>query len=218
MGRGMDYIKEYEDLKLRSPISNENFEVKVISSVIDQNDINSIYKALSEKDFSFVQEATGQKVWHDVLSDTIKNKIKEKAQGAILEILDLDDMEYSVVNYSFKNGYTPQLFPHYDTRDSQRITFNVKIGENFKWGIVVENKTYHLNAGEAIILSGTQQQHWREKIEITKNDSVDMILCFFKYKEDKPLDEKHFEIMQSRTSFLQNALNNIDPFVKDKNE
>ena len=45
-----------------------------------------------------------------------------------------------------------------------------------------------------------------------------MILCFFKYKEDKPLDEKHFEIMQSRTSFLQNALNNIDPFVKDKNE
>jgi hypothetical protein len=209
-------VEKYEEIKAGEPIDNQDFEIKICDNILSNEDIDRVYTLMSEKEHSFIQQHTGQKIWSSILSDDILVKIGKAANSFSPAELNLDEIEYSVVRYSMKNGFTPQLFPHYDNRDSQRVTFNIKLGENFKWGIVVENKTYHLNPGQAIIFSGTQQQHWREKIEVKEDDYVDMIFCFFKYKEDLPHKPNYHEIMQRRTSFLQAITESKDPHIMEQ--
>jgi len=215
-----DVLERYNNLKKEAPISNEDFEIRTFDDILTSDEIALVYEQMSKTEPVFIQEATSQKVWHDVLPQEIIKKIKQKIFEIAPEELDLDRMEYSIANYSLKNGYQPTLFPHYDTRDSQMVTFNIKLGENFKWKVFVENEGYDISVGGALIMSGTQQIHWREKIELKEEDYVDMILCFFPYKVDKPLDKDHFLIMGNRTSLLQQRTGHMDPFfvpLKEKN-
>ena len=110
----------------------------------------------------------------------------------------LSEISYAI--YSPKFGYKPKLFPHFDTHaaDGQRITVDIQIKStlDFNWGIVVEEKPFYINNNEALVFSGTQQIHWREKKELKSDDEIHLVFAHFKYAKDKPFSPLQRQILE----------------------
>lgn len=206
----MSYIRDYESLKISQPeISNQSFEVLIADNVLLPEHIDEIYKTINnvKDEDTRINEWSGVKVWHKTLfSKDIEERIINVARQYIKEDIILDT-DYSFARYSKEYGFNPKLFPHYDTRDAQRITFDIQIKTDEPWALVVENKQYDLKDNQALIFSGTQQIHWREKKELSKNSRIDMLFCHLKYKNPKPFDLNQNVILEERSKFLMEYTN-----------
>jgi hypothetical protein len=56
--------------------------------------------------------------------------------------------------------------PHTD-REQCKYTVDLCVNQNETWGIFVDGEEYHLEKGDALIYSGTDHLHYREKIQPT---------------------------------------------------
>jgi hypothetical protein len=194
----------YEDLVRSQPkISNQDFEPLVVKDVLLPEHILEIYEtilALPEEK-TRVQPWAGHKIWDTRFSKNLEDRISFIAQSALGEDIKLN-YDYSFARYSRKFGYECKLFPHYDTRDSQRITFDIQLRASEPWALVVENKKFLLENNQALIFAGTQQIHWRENIQISQDAEIDMLFCHLEYTNSKPLDEDQEAVLRDRANFL----------------
>jgi hypothetical protein len=194
----------YEDLlKIQPKVSNQDFEVKIAKDVLLPEHIDQIYEIINNtsEDDTRVQPWAGHKVWDVKFSKDIEDRITSVAQAIVGDQVTLD-FDYSFARYSPKFGYKCKLFPHYDTRDSQRITFDIQLRASEPWSVVVENVAYPLEDNQALMFAGTQQIHWRENKEISMDAEIDMIFCHLVYKNSKPLDENQKQILDRRATML----------------
>lgn len=200
----MEYVKEYELIKSKQPyISNQDFAVQKATDIFTDKQIEEIYAAVNRSsiDDSHLQEWAGHRAWHLTFSKDIEDAITKSAQAILGDHIKLDG-DYSFARYTPEYGFECKLFPHYDTRETQRITFDIQLKADEPWGIVVENQTYYLNNNEALIFAGTQQIHWRENKKLQPNTKVDMIFCHLQYINQTPLDTGQKDILEERSKFL----------------
>jgi hypothetical protein len=199
-------IMNYEELVRSQPkISNQDFSPIVASNVLLPEHIEEIYEkvASTSEAQTRIQPWAGHKVWDIPFSKSIENRITQVAQ----ELLGIDvvlNYDYSFARYSQKFGYECKLFPHYDNRESQRITFDLQLRATEKWGVVVENETFYLEDNQALLFAGTQQIHWRENKRISDDAEIDMIFCHLEYASPLELDKNQKEVLDERAVFLMN--------------
>jgi mannosyltransferase OCH1-like enzyme len=82
------------------------------------------------------------------------------------------------------------------TKESVKVTFDIpsELKSTFDWKIFVEGKSFTLKDNDALVFSGTNQLHWRERINFKKDDFVDMLFChFIQDCEDPKVNSKDFQ-------------------------
>ncbi len=197
-------MNTYKELVASQPrVSNQDFVVLVAENVLLPEHIEEIYQKVNKAPDSStrVQPWAGHKVWDIRFSKEIEDRITKVAQDLVGNHVLLD-YDYSFARYSPKFGYVCKLFPHYDNRESQRITFDIQLRASQPWSVVVENVAYPLQDNQALIFAGTQQIHWRENKNISNDAEIDMIFCHLIYKEPVPLDMDQKDILNERADLL----------------
>jgi hypothetical protein len=86
------------------------------------------------------------------------------------------EITYSYLSMYDSNGYCP---PHRD-RNVCQWTLDLCVNQDKQWPLFVEDKTFHLKENEALVYSGTDQLHWRERIHT--NGHCDLVFFHFKEK------------------------------------
>jgi hypothetical protein len=195
---------KYADLVASQPyVSNQDFKPLVVSDVLLPEQISEIYSAVSAlpESQTRIQPWAGHKIWDTRFSKEIEDRITAVAQSVLGDIVVLN-YDYSFARYSRKFGYECKLFPHYDTREAQRITFDIQLKASEPWAVVVEGEPFYLEDNQGLIFAGTQQIHWRENKTIAEDAEIDMIFCHLEYVNTLPLDEGQEDILRERASFL----------------
>ena len=86
------------------------------------------------------------------------------------------EITYSYLSMYDSNGYCP---PHRDRHVCQ-WTLDLCVNQDQQWPLFVEDQTFNLKENEALIYSGTDQLHWRERIHT--NGHCDLVFFHFKEK------------------------------------
>jgi hypothetical protein len=211
-------MTSYKDFKAaQRHISNQDFEVTVVDHIFEQDHIDKIYKVIDNtpEDQTRVQPWASHKVWDVSLGQEIEDRINEVVKNSLGNHLVLRK-DYSFARYSPKFGYKAKLFPHYDTRPSQRVTFDIQLKTSEPWALVVEEDAYNLQDNQALVFAGTQQIHWREDKQIADNAEIDMIFCHLEYTTDLPLENDQDEVLRERANFLINktGINNMEESIE----
>jgi hypothetical protein len=194
----IDY-EPYKALKDSKPISNEDFPVKVIDNALTPELIEYLYDSIKE-DNQVMQDWGGRKSYSMALNPIFARRVQEVVKAATG--LNVYLKEFFFLRYTLDYGFESKLFPHWDSRESQRVTFDIQLNADEQWGVVVEGETYRLDYNQALIFSGTQQIHWRENLKLKPGSVVDMIVCNLAYSNDIPLDPNQAEILEERSMFL----------------
>lgn len=215
-------MNDYQKVKdSTGSISNEDFQVLIADDVLTPDMIKNIYDIVNSTPESKTElkEWAGHKAWYVSLGKPFEDRVTEVARKYLGDgvVLNLD---YSFARYTPEYGFDCKLFPHYDTRPSQRVTFDIQINADEDWGLVVENEVYNLKNNQALIFAGTQQIHWREKKVLRKNSKIDMVFCHLQYVEDRPLDKDQYTKLDQRARFLMDStgINNRVELYKEEGE
>jgi hypothetical protein len=211
----MTSYKEFKESQ--GQVSNQDFAVVVVDSIFEQHHVDKIYEIIdnASEDQTRVQPWASHKVWDVSLGQEIEDRINEVVKNSLGNHLVLKK-DYSFARYSPKFGYRTKLFPHYDTRPSQRVTFDIQLKTSEPWALVVEEDIYNLQDNQALVFAGTQQVHWREDKQIADNAEIDMVFCHLEYVDDRPLDDGQEEILKERANFLINktGISNLEEQVE----
>lgn len=195
------YNEEYEN----GYVENQNFKPFVIKNLLNKDEISHIYDLVKQSNDHMLQSFVGHRACSFKYPQFVE-KITQVITEYIGEEMVLK--EYSFAKYSTEFGYKPKLFPHYDTHslDGQRITVDIQLNKNIDWAVVVEGESFNFNIGDALVFSGTQQIHWREKKELFSGDEVDMIFAHFAYKKEKPWTFMQKEILEYKSHRIRESL------------
>jgi len=202
----LENFPEYKKLREnQSEVRDQNFIPQIYSNILNNEQIEKLYSMIDvyPKEQIRVQKWGGQGCYDNILiPDDIKEKILLEANKMSGEELEIEHL--SLVRYSPEFGYDVKLFPHYDTRPCEMFVFDLQLKSNEEWGIFVEGKKYNLEDNQAILFSGTQQMHWREKKKLSPNAQIDMIFVWLSHKEKKALSNDHSLVMKTREEVLLN--------------
>lgn len=190
-------------LDSQTKVSNQDFKPMIAKNVLSEDQIKEIYSQVEStpEEATRVQPWAGHRVWDISFSKEIEEAITTAAQKILGDVITLN-YDYSFARYSPSFGYECKLFPHYDTRESQRITFDLQLRASEPWAVVVENEKFYLKNNEALIFAGTQQIHWRENKKISADAEIDMIFCHLEYVKHTPLDPGQKDLLDQRAIFL----------------
>lgn len=211
-------MTSYKDFKAtQRHVSNQDFKVVVVDNIFEQHHVDKIYKIINNasEDQTRIQPWASHKVWDVSLGQDIEDRINEVVKSSLGNNLVLIK-DYSFARYSPTFGYRAKLFPHYDTRPSQRVTFDIQLKASEPWALVVEEDVYNLQDNQALVFAGTQQIHWREEKELSPDAEIDMIFCHLEYVSDMPLDNQQEEVLRERASFLigETGISNLEEKVE----
>jgi len=205
----LDKFPKYKKLReSQDSVDNQNFVPVVINNIFSNEEIKSILDSIKSfpLDKIRVQKWGGQGILDDIkITDEIKDKVESVATRHIGEEMILEN--FSIARYSPEYGYEVKLFPHYDTRPVEMFVLDIQLKTNEDWGIVVEGKQYNINDNDALLFSGTQQMHWRERKTLSKESEIYMLFCWLKHKAAKTLNNQHDIIMKERESVLMQETN-----------
>lgn len=186
-------------------------ENKIVEDIFTEQEIQDIYDHVAhlQQDKGELVEVFSHKAYHGWLPQHIVEKIISKAQSAVDEPIQLEEMSFASYQ-KYREELPVQLIPHFDeTFRERRLTFDIQVRSNRDWPLVVEGREYTLKDNQALIFSGTHQIHWRKKTEFKEGDQVDMIFCHFKpvnvepnelgpYIQDYPNKSKHDKLMTDK--------------------
>jgi hypothetical protein len=205
----LNKFPKYKKLReSQDSVDNQNFVPVVINNIFSNEEIKSILDSIKSfpLDKIRVQKWGGQGILDDIkITDEIKDKVESVATRHIGEEMILEN--FSIARYSPEYGYEVKLFPHYDTRPVEMFVLDIQLKTNEDWGIVVEGKQYNINDNDALLFSGTQQMHWRERKTLSKESEIYMLFCWLKHKAAKTLNNQHDIIMKERESVLMQETN-----------
>ena len=205
----LDKFPKYKKLReSQDHVVNQDFVPVIINNIFNNQEVE--YIANSIKSFPLdkirVQKWGGQGILDDIkITNEIKDKIEDVVTRHIGEEMILEN--FSIARYSPEYGYEVKLFPHYDTRPTEMFVLDIQLKTNEDWGIIVEGEQYNINDNDALLFSGTQQMHWRERKELSKESEIYMMFCWLKYKTEKKLNSQHDIIMKERESILMQETN-----------
>jgi len=205
----LDKFPKYKKLReSQDYVVNQDFIPVIINNIFNNKEIE--YIANSIKSFPSnkirVQKWGGQGILDDIkITNEIKNKIEGVVTKHVGEEMILEN--FSIARYSPEYGYEVKLFPHYDTRPTEMFVLDIQLKTNEDWGIIVEGEQYNIKDNDALLFSGTQQMHWREKKELSKKSEIYMMFCWLKHKAEKVLNSQHDIIMKERESILMQETN-----------
>jgi hypothetical protein len=205
----LDKFPKYKNLReSQDHVVNQDFVPIIINNIFNNQEIE--YIANSIKSFPLdkirVQKWGGQGILDDIkITNEIKDKIESVVTKHVGEEMILEN--FSIARYSPEYGYEVKLFPHYDTRPTEMFVLDIQLQTNEDWGIIVEGEQYNINDNDALLFSGTQQMHWRERKKLSKNSEIYMMFCWLKHKAEKTLNSQHDIIMKERESILMQETN-----------
>lgn len=205
----LDKFPKYKKLReSQDHVVNQDFVPVIINNIFNNQEVE--YIANSIKSFPLdkirVQKWGGQGILDDIkMTNEIKDKIEDVVTRHIGEEMILEN--FSIARYSPEYGYEVKLFPHYDTRPTEMFVLDIQLQTNEDWGIIVEGEQYNINDNDALLFSGTQQMHWRERKKLSKNSEIYMMFCWLKHKAEKTLNSQHDIIMKERESILMQETN-----------
>ena len=212
-------LPEYAKLRSMQPkVDNQDFMPQIIDNIFSDSQRQEIFSIINKypKDKIRVQKWGGQGILDDVkISKNIVSTIESISSKSVGEELVL--AEFSIARYSQEYGYEVKLFPHYDTRPVEMFVLDVQLITNEDWGVIIEGQTFNIKDNQAIIFSGTQQMHWREKKQLSDSAEIYMMFCWLKHKKEKKLDGLHSAIMKERESVLmkETQISSEERTVKD---
>jgi len=179
----------------------------IIKDIFTKKEYKMIYDHMNSAKDSQVSEHPnmGYKIYQNDMPLDISQKVLKVIQPYFEFKLKLK--EIAAARYCNHYISNPSLHPHFDgfgngPNDPIRITLDVQLKSTFDWKIFVEGKSFNLNDNEALVFSGTNQIHWREKINFKKDDFVDMLFCHFIQDSKNPKInsesfQKNLEIKES---------------------
>lgn len=182
----------------------------IIKNIFTKEEYKIIYDHINnDKNNKVLEHKTmGYKIYQNDMPLDIVKKVSETVQPYFDFKLKLK--EIAVARYCSNYISAPSLHPHFDgfgdnPDDPMRITFDVQLKSTFDWKIFVEGKGFVLNDNEALFFSGTNQLHWREKINFKKDDFIDMLFCHFVQDCENPKinSEDFTKNLELRESELQ---------------
>jgi hypothetical protein len=170
---------------------------KIIKNIFTEKELTFLYDEINNiiKQDYIVQEVLGRLYsilyWKESKEEndgSINLKINKKIVDKIIDVAgkklnkELELESISFTRYSKQYG-NPNLHPHVDTKfKTPRLTFDIQLDSNLDWAIIVEGESSILKNNEALIFSGTNQVHWREKKVFNDDEYLDMLLCQFSEK------------------------------------
>lgn len=170
---------------------------KIVKNIFTEKELIFLYNEINNiiKQDYVVQEVLGRlysilywKEYKEENNGSINLKINKKIVNKIIDIAEkklnkqLELESISFTRYSKQYG-SPNLHPHVDTKfKTPRLTFDIQLDSNLDWAIVVEGESSILKNNEALIFSGTNEVHWREKKVFNDDEYLDMLLCQFSEK------------------------------------
>ena len=200
MSKSLEYLRFLE----QTPnVTNSDFVPVVIDNVFTDSQIASIYSQLEIADDSKTQikPFAGHKVWQRRFGPEVEKAIRDVAISVTGTQMMLNG-DYSFTRYSPEYGYECKLFPHYDTRHSQRLTVDVQLNYDEDWKVIVEEQEFLLKYNQALVFTGTQQIHWREKKKLKPSSRIDMLLSHLSYHPSLPYDNNQVAVLEERSRFL----------------
>jgi hypothetical protein len=164
----------------------KNSENQIVKEIFTKEEMEIIYDHINNTpdDLIHLHPHLGHKAFMVGMPERIKDKVLSLAQK--YSDVPLKLTEISAARYA--NGYIdpPNLFPHFDFFETPRFTFDIQLKSTRNWIINVEGKPFTLRDNEAIIFSGTNQLHWRDKTLFRDDDIVVMLFCHFSEDSDTP--------------------------------
>lgn len=209
-------LPKYKELISKQPyIHDSDFNPIILDNVLDQKDIDHILNQVDNYPLEEVKVQTwgGQGVYDKVIPEPhIKEKLTKLISEALGEPMILE--QTSVAKYSTKFNFLVKLFAHYDTKPIDMFIVDLQLKSNQDWGIVVEGKQFNLKDNQALIFSGTNQIHWRERKNLPANTDITMLFCWFSHTPPKLKKKKHDKIMRARSSMIMNETNILGNIVE----
>jgi hypothetical protein len=218
---------------------------KIIKNIFTEEELTFLYSEINNiiKEDYVVQEVLGRlysilywKEYKEENNGSINLKINKKIFDKIIDIAEkklnkqLELESISFTRYSKQYG-SPNLHPHVDTKfKTPRLTFDIQLDSNLDWAIVVEGESSILKNNEALIFSGTNEVHWREKKVFNDDEYLDMLLCQFSEKttyineispefiKERDIRQKTIKdnIMEKTTLEMINGLSEISEYMEDE--
>lgn len=206
----------YNESLENSTVDNQDFKVIEIKNALPKDITDEVYESIEslEGGRAYVQSFAGHKAWSPKPSENISNFLNSLMKDATG--YDVNLCEYSILRYSNEFGYKPKLFPHFDSFDhpGQRLTLDIQLQSTLDWDVFVEGDRFSLNNNDAIIFAGTQQVHWRDKVELKDGESVDMLLCHFEHVPTKPLSDNQNQILEYKSHWTRERLDITNQEIK----
>jgi hypothetical protein len=165
----------------------------ILNNVFNDNELSAIYNTIDfdAKEKTEIISMYGQKAWFSEIPQEVRDSITKTAIQVYGQQLKLEEISFA--RYSNEYGDFPVLTPHYDNAfKEQRVTVDVQLKSNINWPIVIEGKSFNLKDNQAVTFSGTHQIHWREHMDFSDGDFIEMLFCHFSLENSKPitLEEK----------------------------
>lgn len=189
-----------------------NLKNQIVKDIFSKEELELIYDHINNapEDAMHLHPKLGHKVFMWGMPQIIQDKVLKVAQQ--YSDVPLKLTEVSAARYA--NGYIdpPNLFPHIDFFETPRFTFDIQLKSTRNWTIFVEGEPFTLRDNEAIIFSGTNQIHWREKTKFRDDDIMDMLFCHFSEdSQDPKINNESF-----KTEILKREKELQDLYYNDK--
>lgn len=119
-----------------------------------------------------------------IMPAEIEAKIDKLIKPMYKQEIKLSHYNYLDYNVDYGNDeYLPALQPHIDASNAI-LTFNYMIDGNIDWEVCVDEETYKLSPGDAIVFSAVNQVHWRPKRKWKKGEFVEIITLNYSPMDD----------------------------------
>jgi len=176
-----------------------SIENKIISNIFTDNQIERIYSWVDKcpNDKIKLPNNYGQIAFYIDQFDSRNSEAEDiflSIENAVKIVYNLDIKASAVqfARYTIESGNQPWLPPHYDkVFKKPMLTVDIQIGGNIKWPICVDGKEYILQDNQALVFSGTHQIHWRPKIQLEKDQYLDMIFCHMEDTQAEDITNQH---------------------------
>lgn len=200
----------------------------IVKDVLDQHELDYIYSHVQDApdEHTHFMNGYNQDLVNFVLPQETINKLVSICED-LSGIKGLKLEAYQFARYQNKKDphtgsvtFRPMLSPHFDdTFESPRFTFDLQLGGNTTWAIVVEGKKFELQNNEAVSFSGTHQIHWRDHKLFEEGEYVDMLFMHVELINPVPIpDDVTVSMLEKGIKYtgqwLAEADNNLVEYYK----
>lgn len=159
-----------------------------------------------------IKQATGEEITdpqipdascifsHEPVLETLYLQYTDKMK----ELTGVDVLPTYIYARIYQNGN--ELHPHKD-RPSCEISATIKLdeSENYTWPICVEEGSFKLDVGDAVIYRGCDVLHWRDKCEADEDYFLSQMFMHF-IDKNGPYAEYVFDKMPARQFVLTKCM------------
>ena len=203
----LDRFPLYKSIRESQPVfENQDFIPKIIDDVFSDDQIKEIILLMNNhpKNKIRVQPWGGQALFDQLnVSPDIYASLLKAANKNFNEKLEI--VFVSFARYSYEYGYKLKLFPHFDQDEfnEQTMILDVQIKSNSDWDLIIEGAKISLKDNQGVLFSATEQLHWREMKELSRDSEINMVFCWLKPENKRLVTDEFKEMMNIRAENLR---------------